>query len=135
MKIEMNIGLPADRIPAEAAVAAIRLLSESLCFGRVESRIQPVSYTGPSGREVVEHSLVVRAAARNLDRIPLVVFAVAERLGQDCIAVLYVGDDGFTGDGETGELIGPRAAEWGAFNPEFFVRFEAVADATEQAAA
>ena len=64
-----------------------------------------------------------------------VVFTVAERLQQDCIAVLYVGEDGFTGDGETGELIGPRAAEWGAFDPQYFVRFEAVADATEKEAA
>ena len=39
---------------------------------------------------------------------------VAEELDQDCIAVYR----GLTGDGA---LIGPRAAEWGPFNPEFFL--------------
>lgn len=34
-------------------------------------------------------------------------------LGQDCIAIRY--PDG------SGKLIGPAAAEWGDFNPEFFV--------------
>ena len=38
---------------------------------------------------------------------------LAQRLGQDCIAVL--------GPLGHGQLIGPRAAAWGAFNPEFFL--------------
>ena len=39
---------------------------------------------------------------------------VAEELDQDCIAVYRE----LTG---AGSLIGPRAAEWGPFNPEFFL--------------
>ena len=39
---------------------------------------------------------------------------VADELDQDCIAVYRE----LTGGGA---LIGPRAAEWGPFNPEFFL--------------
>lgn len=39
---------------------------------------------------------------------------ICQLLKQDCIAVF---------DGENGELIGPNAAKWGQFNPEFFVKF------------
>ena len=38
-------------------------------------------------------------------------------LSQDCIAVYDV-------DTKAGELIGPKAAEWGEFNPEYFVLFD-----------
>lgn len=44
-----------------------------------------------------------------------VVNCVAVLTGQDCIAV-YCRDLG------RGELIGPRAAEWGPFNPEYFLQ-------------
>lgn len=39
---------------------------------------------------------------------------LAQRLDQDCVAIL---------DNETGEgrLIGPKAAEWGAFDPTQFI--------------
>ena len=40
------------------------------------------------------------------------VYKLAEELGQDCIAVLDY-------DG-TGYLVGPRAKEWGEFNPAYF---------------
>lgn len=39
--------------------------------------------------------------------------ALAADLGQDCIAVYYPGL-------RKGDLVDPRAAEWGPFNPEFF---------------
>ena len=41
------------------------------------------------------------------------VFELARRLQQDCIAL-------FTAEGY-GDLLGPNAAAWGAFNPEFFI--------------
>jgi hypothetical protein len=40
--------------------------------------------------------------------------APANELGQECIALYYPG-------AEFGQLIGPRAAAWGEFNPEFFL--------------
>jgi hypothetical protein len=39
---------------------------------------------------------------------------ICDLLDQDCIAVF---------DGKQGELIGPNAAKWGQFNPEFFINF------------
>lgn len=52
------------------------------------------------------------------DRAPLRYFvtALCRVFGQDCIAVYYPAD-------LDGELIGPKAAEWGSFNPEFFIRY------------
>ena len=38
---------------------------------------------------------------------------LATTLKQDCIAVWYPGE-------QWGQLIGPKAAEWGNFNPAFF---------------
>lgn len=40
--------------------------------------------------------------------------SVCRELGQDCIAVLPM-------DGTGGELVGPRAADWGKFNPQYFI--------------
>lgn len=40
--------------------------------------------------------------------------AVCKAMQQDCVAML----NPITG---RGELIGPRSADWGTFNPEFFV--------------
>lgn len=45
------------------------------------------------------------------------IYRLAVLLEQDCIAV-----SGH--DTSPGELIGPNAADWGGFNPEFFVTFE-----------
>jgi hypothetical protein len=44
------------------------------------------------------------------------VYNLALNLSQDCIAVYQV-------DADNGSLIGPNAAAWGEFNPEFFIRF------------
>lgn len=144
MHVEMNIGLTVDGGPNEPgdamsrAVLAIRLLSESMAFWRVRSYIHRAEYMGPSGMRS-EPTLVVRAAVRSLHGEVLAVMdaaeRVADRLQQDCVAVLLVGDDGFTGDGYTGMLVGPRAHEWGAFDPAKFTRFAPVAPAIEREAA
>lgn len=42
-------------------------------------------------------------------------YELCDRLNQDCIAQRFA-------DG-TGELVGPRATKWGAFNPEYFLNF------------
>lgn len=44
------------------------------------------------------------------------VHALATILGQDCIAVWHP-----LLEGQPGELIGPKADEWGPFNPDFFI--------------
>jgi hypothetical protein len=48
-----------------------------------------------------------------------IVFQLARLLRQDCIALRW--EDG------SGELLGPNAAEWGAFNPAYFITLEPVA--------
>jgi hypothetical protein len=42
------------------------------------------------------------------------VHLLSNLLGQDCIAV-------YNPETREGDLIGPRAAAWGAFSPEFFI--------------
>lgn len=46
--------------------------------------------------------------------LPQLLHIVAEALDQDCIAVYRECTLG-------GALVGPRAAEWGSFNPEYFL--------------
>lgn len=136
--VEMNIGLTvaggpnSDSDILARGCLAVRLLAQSLMLARVNTRIERVSYSDPGGATVSESTLVVRAAMRaSRPMIRDIIHEVARRLAQDCIAVLFVADDGDT----SGEMIGPQADKWPAFNPEFFVRFDAVADATERRAA
>lgn len=44
------------------------------------------------------------------------VYTLAQVLGQDCIACWHP-----LRDGQPGELIGPNASAWGAFDPDFFL--------------
>ena len=82
------------------------------------------TYTEPSGREVkvctyVAHcprllrkdGMVARFLAYHTVR--RVAGQMSADLGEDCIGVSFDG-------GKTGQLCGPRADKWGAFNPEFF---------------
>lgn len=137
MQVEMNIGLTSKdgrNAPHEVmdrAVRAVSLLSESLYFGRIENRFKQARYEGPDG-PVVEPTLVVRTVAcQPLLSIRHLIRYLAGRMGQDCIAVRFEDDRG----GPYGELIGPRAQAWGDFNPDFFIRYDAVASATDKEAA
>ena len=136
--VELNIGLRTKAGPNEAAdilsraLLAQSLLASNLALGRVFSRVHNVRYTGPDGLDAIEPTLVVRCRVGRGFRLPMVVYDIAQRLQQDCIAVMRFPDDGSFVDGD---LIGPGASEWGPFNPDFFVRFDAVADATERGAA
>lgn len=56
-----------------------------------------------------EPTLVIKF--KHIERSLLV---LATALDQDCIAL-------YDHDTNTGKLIGDKAAEWGAFNPEFFL--------------
>lgn len=73
----------------------------------------------PVGRWIVRESATeptVVAEVLGIDR--LAAEYISERLAQDCIAVL-------TADG--GYLAGPKAAEWGPFDPAYFLTFEEAA--------
>ena len=60
-------------------------------------------------RSATEDTVIIRfqQAVDSLNKI-------ATALDQDCIAV-------YDEDAGTGELIGERASDWGAFNPEYFL--------------
>lgn len=101
----LNIGLnsPKGAIPAEQARQALRaygfsILREAL----LESDTEPTL--------VAE---VATGFATPLTVLQLL-YQVSEELKQDCIAVYREYTLG-------GALIGPRAAEWGPFNPEYFL--------------
>ena len=67
-------------------------------------------------RWVVKNSTTEPTLVVEIDR-PLTrdeAYAVSDFLRQDCIAQRV---------GDAGELIGPRADEWGAFNPDLFLDF------------
>lgn len=66
-----------------------------------------------------EPTLVAEVTSLNVNpRIILqLLYRVAEDLDQDCIAVYRE----LTGGGS---LVGPRASEWGTFNPEFFFQLD-----------
>lgn len=138
--IELNIGLRTKAGPNEAAdimsraLLAQSLLASNLALGRVFSRVHNVRYTTPDGLDVVEPTLVVRMGVRRAARpgVASALYDLAKRLQQDCIAALHIDVDGLAIEGM---LIGPKAGEWGAFNLDYFVRFDAVADATERRAA
>jgi hypothetical protein len=123
---ELNIrlridGQPEKNTPAAVvtrALKAVRLLD--LLIGRnclISTRAVDSEYVGPDAAPVVETTLLVNVAGE----IPgtslrNIVFAIAEELEQDCIAV-YEPESG------SGTLIGPKAVNWGSFNPDYFVRF------------
>lgn len=60
--------------------------------------------------EGAEEPTLVAVIPGRMDRDQM--FGLASDLQQDCVAVLDY-------DGE-GYLVGPRAAAWGEFNPEYF---------------
>lgn len=95
----LNVGLQSDtlgRIPSQQALSCVRQ-----AFG--------VYIDATYVRSDTEPTLVV--SVFDQPSLQSKVFELAERLGQDCIAFVQ---------GGVGQLIGPRAAAWGEFNPEFF---------------
>ena len=44
------------------------------------------------------------------------ILGLCDIFAQDCIAIS-------TDNGETGELIGPKAEAWGPFKPEYFIKY------------
>lgn len=99
----LNIGLirgEGEAIPPEAALYAVRLLG----------RVEPIRWA--VHRSDTEPTLIV-----DVPPMPrLSISAIARWLGQDAIAVSY--------GGASGDLIGPNAEAWGAFDPTFFLNLD-----------
>ena len=104
MLVTLNIGLsgPSGLIPVTKAIDA--LLLEGFWI-KIDSRAVVNSDTEPT--------LVVTVSKEgNLGSFDAIC-RVSAALEQDCIAV-------WDGMWQKGYLLGPRAAAWGKFNPEFF---------------
>lgn len=111
MEVILNIGLngvPQEvdnvysigrKIPAfETALTSVKCLNfKVITCAVVESDTEP--------------TLVVRAT--HAGDVRVCTTWLAEKLNQDCIAVYIPSKN-------EGHLYGPRASEWGDFNPEFF---------------
>ena len=123
--VELNIGLLASEhavtrepfAPIQPAVArlAARDRLHFPALGKFETRVEECS---------AEPTLVVRLRVPVEfiadGRLAATVYGLAVSLEQDAIAVYYA--DGARAG--TGALIGPCTAAWGAFNADFFTRFE-----------
>lgn len=116
MIIELNIGL---NIAGTQNTKEQRDFRAEFAIGRLPERS---SYR----REVstTEDTLVVACFGDDGALFRAMVYELAMDLQQDCIAV-------YNATSFSGALIGPNAAAWGEFNPEFFIRFDESAPAAK----
>lgn len=103
MRILLNIGLAVGTNRNIGPGTALREL-ENLDFKVIETRLL---------RSDTERTLVALVDDKDRPGQDNRINFLSRLLSQDCIAVYYPEE----GDGA---LIGPRAAQWGEFNPEFF---------------
>ena len=117
MNIELNIGLDvpgASNTPASRDMLAMRATAYlTAAFAGVAVRRYESQYE-QDGVTVTEAGMAVRLTAER--PVDWMIAGLSAILSQDCIGVLNV-------DSGAGLLVGPKAAEWGAFNPEYFNRF------------
>jgi hypothetical protein len=107
MRFILNIGLNVGATTALSAHVARQILAAN--------DLLPVN-DGVVHTSDTEPTLVIEVLPQS--RSPFLVLqalkATAADLQQDCIAVYRPKTGG-------GSLVGPKAAEWGPFNPEFFI--------------
>ena len=112
MKIELNIGL---NIEGADNTQAQRDSRAEYATGEL-STTHGVALVGACRAQSATEDTLVAICQGSPDDVRFVVEQLAYALDQDCIAVFNV-------ETGVGELIGERAAKWGEFNPEFFIRF------------
>lgn len=117
MIIELNIGLNVtngdNRMAARSAravVAFVALAGWATFDRRADSATEDTLI------------MVCHVPSEELAVFNETIFALAQATRQDCIAV-------YNATSFFGALIGPNAAAWGEFNPEFFIRYDAGATA------
>jgi hypothetical protein len=114
MRIELNIGLNisgTDNTQEQRDVRAQFALNELAKSGSLNHVLQARRATSST-----EDTLIVECRTNaGADQIRAELFELSELLGQDCIAV-------YNATSWTGELVGPDAAAWGEFNPDYFLR-------------
>lgn len=126
MKVEFNIGLDVAgsrnslhdcTVRARQAISIIKSTGIRYQVERISSQ-----YEGPDGTIHLEQALVVELSVYEAARIASIrslAYEIAVALSQDCVAVYWPSAD-------RGELIGPNAAKWGAFNINHFKTFSEV---------
>lgn len=117
MIIELNIGL---NIAGSANL-------QSMCNSRADYALEGLRSNAylqnvlgsRRAQSATEDTLIVKlnVSGGSMVAIRKAINELAADLCQDCIA-MYVGAEW------RGELIGPNAAAWGEFNPEYFLRFD-----------
>lgn len=116
MIIELNIGLD---IAGKANLQSQRdsRAEFALDFLRANGITQNI-LGARRAQSATEDTLVVElnVSSGAEQRLRDTVHALAVSLEQDCIAV-------YNATGWSGELVGPNAAAWGEFNPDYFIRF------------
>lgn len=103
----LNIGLGSD--PARAthnAAKAVNWLSWRVVAAGLSLRVQEPTISNP------EYVLVVRGTYTGT---LYSIHTLAKIMKQECIAV-------YDGNTKEGYLIGPKALNWGTFNPRKFIR-------------
>ena len=103
--LTLNIGLNVGAERTWSLAQVCRVLGAN--DFRVESSVEVNSDTEPTAVVVVSVFDLPFLAWAKLNQVSL-------DLKQDCIAAFNV-------DKQVGALIGPKAADWGPFNPAFFI--------------
>ena len=110
MIVHLNIGLASQALGFVAANTVLQALANHGFFVRTSEALE--SDTEPTLIVVADWGLTTYCKVDV--SLADAVHKVAELTGQDCIAT-------WLPERKEGRLIGPRAAAWGAFNPEFFI--------------
>lgn len=123
MIIELNIGLNVTN-GDNSVHGRISRHGRALQFLRNSAYLASVSGTRLV-QSATEETLVVKLTLDtwSIAETRQELFELAQFLEQDCVAV-------YNPSAFSGELVGPNAAAWGEFNPEFFLRYDL--DATAQ---
>lgn len=124
MQIELNIGLD---IAGSANFQSLRDSRAQFALDVLSTTAVTQNILGSRrAQSGTEDTLIVKlnvsSGAEN--RFRKAIFDLADDLDQDCIAA-------YNATGWSGELVGPNAAAWGEFNPEFFIRFDESAPAAK----
>lgn len=119
---EINVGLLVNGAPAltvkevtqELSLAGFHVTAQRVVTAQHDKGVEPTVVA----RVIYPHDrLALGSFARFLD--------VAYKLRQDAIAVVPVQPETWGGENRmpSSRLIGPKADEWGPFNPEYFHPF------------
>lgn len=112
MKTIVNIGLARNDGAPDNGILHVVVKLNQLGFLLRAGEIFEVTHANGTERTLVAEVDYTHNAAY----LPSAIYHLSEQLAQDCIAVGYVVDGKVIG----GDLFGPKTAEWGTFDPQYF---------------